>query len=95
MLFISKCVHHLVFFFQLQAGEILRSSSISSSISSSAADLLQARQQISLYQQQLEERDAQVKGHQEKTREHLLLITQLQERLDQADMVRISDSFIL
>ncbi|KAI7798415.1 putative A-kinase anchor protein 9 [Triplophysa rosa] len=71
-------------FQQLQAGQILRSSSISST----AADLLQARQQISLYQQQLEERDAQVKGRQEKTQEHLLLISQLQERLDQADTVR-------
>ncbi|XP_056596754.1 A-kinase anchor protein 9 isoform X3 [Triplophysa dalaica] len=75
-------------FQQLQTGQILRSSSISSSISSSAADLLQARQQISLHQQQLEERDAQVKGHQEKTQEHLLLISQLQERLDQADRIR-------
>ncbi|KAA0709890.1 A-kinase anchor protein 9 [Triplophysa tibetana] len=75
-------------FQQLQTGQILRSSSISSSISSTAADLLQARQQISLHQQQLEERDAQVKGHQEKTQEHLLLISQLQERLDQADGIR-------
>ncbi|XP_051949411.1 A-kinase anchor protein 9 [Xyrauchen texanus] len=67
-------------FQQLQAGEILRSSNISST----AADLLQARQQISLYQQQLEEKDAQVKGHQE---EQLLLITQLQERLSDAERV--------
>ncbi|XP_051526692.1 A-kinase anchor protein 9-like isoform X2 [Myxocyprinus asiaticus] len=67
-------------FQQLQAGEILRSSNISST----AADLLQARQQISLYQQQLEEKDAQVKGHQE---QQLLLITQLQERLSEAERV--------
>uniref|UniRef100_A0A673KXA0 A-kinase anchoring protein 9 n=1 Tax=Sinocyclocheilus rhinocerous TaxID=307959 RepID=A0A673KXA0_9TELE len=64
-------------FQQLQAGEILRSSNISST----AADLLQARQQITLYQQQLDERDAQVRGHQEKTQEQLLLIAQLQERV--------------
>ncbi|XP_016303745.1 A-kinase anchor protein 9-like [Sinocyclocheilus anshuiensis] len=71
-------------FQQLQAGEILRSSNISST----AADLLQARQQITLYQQQLDERDAQVRGHQEKTQEQLLLITQLQESLSEAVRVR-------
>ncbi|XP_067267418.1 A-kinase anchor protein 9 isoform X2 [Chanodichthys erythropterus] len=71
-------------FQQLQAGEILRSSNISST----AADLLQARQQITLYQQQLDEKDAQVRGHQEKTQEQLLLITQLQERLSEAERVR-------
>uniref|UniRef100_A0A8C1RVR3 A-kinase anchor protein 9 n=1 Tax=Cyprinus carpio TaxID=7962 RepID=A0A8C1RVR3_CYPCA len=70
-------------FQQLQAGEILRSSNISST----AADLLQARQQITLYQQQLGERDAQVRGHQEKTQEQLLLIAQLQERLSEAERV--------
>ncbi|XP_065139904.1 A-kinase anchor protein 9 isoform X3 [Paramisgurnus dabryanus] len=71
-------------FQQLQAGEIMRSSNISST----TADLLQARQQISLYQQQLEEKDKKVKGHQEKTQEHLLLITHLQERLAEAERVR-------
>ncbi|XP_026088165.1 A-kinase anchor protein 9 isoform X2 [Carassius auratus] len=71
-------------FQQLQAGEILRSSNISST----AADLLQARQQITLYQQQLDERDAQVRGHQEKTQEQLLLIAQLQESLSEAERVR-------
>ncbi|KAG1929013.1 A-kinase anchor protein [Pimephales promelas] len=67
-------------FQQLQAGEILRSSSISST----ASDLLQARQQITLYQekitlyqQQLDEREAQVKGHQEKI---MLYQQQLDER---------------
>ncbi|XDV33471.1 hypothetical protein PO909_003873, partial [Leuciscus waleckii] len=72
-------------FQQLQAGEILRSSSISST----ASDLLQARQQITLYQQQLDERDVQVRGHQEKTQEQLKLITQLQERLSEAERVRV------
>ncbi|XP_059366333.1 A-kinase anchor protein 9-like [Carassius carassius] len=72
-------------FQQLQAGEILRSSNISST----AADLLQARQQITLYQQQLDERDAQVRGHQERTQEQLLLIAQLQESLSEAERVRI------
>lgn len=70
-------------FAQLQAGEMLRSSNISST----AADLLQARQQITLYQQQLDERDAQVRGHQEKTQDQLLLITQLQESLSGAERV--------
>ncbi|KAL0167223.1 hypothetical protein M9458_039067, partial [Cirrhinus mrigala] len=65
----------------MQAGEILRSSNISST----AADLLQARQQIALYQQQLDERDAEVRGHQEKTQEQHLLIVQLQERLSEAE----------
>lgn len=73
----------LSIFLQLQAGEILRSSNISST----AADLLQARQQITLYQQQLDERDAQVRGHQEKMQEQLLLIAQLQERLSEAERV--------
>ncbi|XP_060771551.1 A-kinase anchor protein 9-like isoform X2 [Neoarius graeffei] len=45
-------------FQQLQAGESLRSSSISSA----AADLLQARQQVLLYQQQVDEKDAMVKS---------------------------------
>ncbi|XP_043088962.1 A-kinase anchor protein 9 [Puntigrus tetrazona] len=71
-------------FQQLQAGEILRSSNISST----AADLLQARQQITLYQQQLDDRDAQVRGRQEKTQEQLLLIAQLQEKLSEAERVR-------
>ncbi|XP_052439421.1 A-kinase anchor protein 9 isoform X2 [Carassius gibelio] len=71
-------------FQQLQAGEIMRSSNISST----AADLLQARQQITLHQQQLDERDAQVRGHQEKTQEQLLLITQLQESLSEAERLR-------
>ncbi|KAG7458289.1 hypothetical protein MATL_G00236630 [Megalops atlanticus] len=68
-------------FQQLQAGESLRNSSHSST----AADLLQAKQQIHSYQQQLEERDAQVKCYQEKTDEHLLQISQLQRSLSQSE----------
>uniref|UniRef100_A0A3B5PRK7 A-kinase anchoring protein 9 n=1 Tax=Xiphophorus maculatus TaxID=8083 RepID=A0A3B5PRK7_XIPMA len=48
-------------FQQLQAGEALRNTSHSST----AADLLQARQQLVQYQQQLEEMSAEVKGHRE------------------------------
>ncbi len=71
MLFYFSDIVTLLIFAQLQAGEILRSSNISSNISSTAADLHQARQQITLYQQQLDERDAQVRGHQEQLQESL------------------------
>uniref|UniRef100_A0A672Z7T8 A-kinase anchoring protein 9 n=1 Tax=Sphaeramia orbicularis TaxID=375764 RepID=A0A672Z7T8_9TELE len=54
-------------FQQLQAGETLRNTSHSST----AADLLQARQQIVQYQQQLEEMNAEVRKHQEKNSEQL------------------------
>ncbi|XP_036411343.1 A-kinase anchor protein 9 isoform X3 [Megalops cyprinoides] len=68
-------------FQQLQAGESLRNSSHSST----AADLLQAKQHILSYQQQLEERDAEVKCYQEKTDDHLLQISQLQHSLSQSE----------
>ncbi|XP_035391455.1 A-kinase anchor protein 9 isoform X3 [Electrophorus electricus] len=60
-------------FQQLQAGESLRSSNINSA----AADLLQTRQQLVHYQQQLEERDAQVRGHHAQLRD---LHRQIEER---------------
>ncbi|XP_056335140.1 LOW QUALITY PROTEIN: A-kinase anchor protein 9 [Danio aesculapii] len=72
-------------FQQLQAGEILRSSNISST----AADLLQARTQITLYQQQLEERDAQLRTQQESAHTQITLNTQMQERLSRAETVHI------
>ncbi|XP_030644356.1 A-kinase anchor protein 9 [Chanos chanos] len=71
-------------FQQLQAGETLRNTSHSST----AADLLQARQQIVLFQQQLEERDAQVQGHQRQSEEQLLQINHLQQMLNESEMVR-------
>uniref|UniRef100_A0A3Q3AA44 A kinase (PRKA) anchor protein 9 n=1 Tax=Kryptolebias marmoratus TaxID=37003 RepID=A0A3Q3AA44_KRYMA len=49
-------------FQQLQAGETLRNTSHSST----AADLLQARQQLVQYQQQLEEMNVEARKHQEK-----------------------------
>ncbi len=79
VLFYFSDIVTLWIYAQLQAGEILRSSNISST----AADLLQARQQITLYQQQLDERDAQVRGHQER----LLLTAQLQDSLSGAERV--------
>ncbi|KAG5264675.1 hypothetical protein AALO_G00256770, partial [Alosa alosa] len=70
-------------FQQLQAGETLRNSSHSST----AADLLQARQQLVLHQQQLEERDAEVRGHRERGEEQRLQISQLQQRLRHIETV--------
>uniref|UniRef100_A0A3Q3M890 A kinase (PRKA) anchor protein 9 n=1 Tax=Mastacembelus armatus TaxID=205130 RepID=A0A3Q3M890_9TELE len=58
-------------FQQLQAGEALRNTSHSST----AADLLQARQQLIHYQQQLEEMNVEVRKHQERNSEQLEHIT--------------------
>lgn len=69
---------------QLQAGETLRNTSHSST----AADLLQARQQLSQYQQQLEEMSADVKKHQEKSSEQQEHINQLQHKLSETQTVR-------
>ncbi|XP_062343150.1 A-kinase anchor protein 9 [Osmerus eperlanus] len=78
-------------FQQLQAGEMLRNSSHSSA----AADLLQARQQLLLCQQQADDMAAKVKGHEERSAEQLLMVTQLQHRLSEAEMVerRTEESF--
>ncbi|XP_045077909.1 A-kinase anchor protein 9-like isoform X2 [Coregonus clupeaformis] len=78
-------------FQQLQAGETLRNTSHSST----AQDLLQAKQQLVQYQQQLEEMDSQVRGHQVMSKEQLLQVSQLQHRLNEADMVgrRTEESF--
>lgn len=69
---------------QLQAGETLRNTSHSST----AADLLQTRQQLSQYQQQIEEMNIEVKKHQERNSEQLEHISQLQHKLSEAEMVR-------
>lgn len=69
---------------QLQAGETLRNTSHSST----AADLLQARQQLMQYQQQLEEINIEVKKHQERSSEQLEQINQLQHKLSETEMVR-------
>ncbi|XP_029587839.1 A-kinase anchor protein 9 isoform X2 [Salmo trutta] len=78
-------------FQQLQAGETLRNTSHSST----AQDLLQAKQQLVQYQQQLEEMDGQVRGHHEMSEEQLLQISQLQHRFKEAEMVerRTEESF--
>lgn len=69
---------------QLQAGETLRNTSHSST----AADLLQARQQLMQYQQQLEEMTVEVKKHQERSSEQLEHISLLQHKLSETEMVR-------
>nr|XP_015213348.1 PREDICTED: A-kinase anchor protein 9 isoform X1 [Lepisosteus oculatus] len=70
-------------FQQLQAGETLRNTSHSST----AADLLQAKQQILMYQQQTEEKDLQLKGCQRKNDEQQMQISQLQERVKETEML--------
>ncbi|KAI3358086.1 hypothetical protein L3Q82_003096 [Scortum barcoo] len=69
-------------FQQLQAGETLRNTSHSST----AADLLQARQQLMQYQQQLEEMNIELKKHQEKSSEQQEHINQLQHKLSETEM---------
>lgn len=55
--------------------------------SSTAADLLQARQQLTSYQQQVEELNAELIKHHDRSREQLQNIEQLQNKLGQAEMV--------
>ncbi|CAL8365210.1 unnamed protein product, partial [Arctogadus glacialis] len=64
-------------FQQLQAGETLRNTTHSST----AADLLQARQQMVQYQQQLEDLGAQVRSREE----HLLGVSDLEHKLSQME----------
>uniref|UniRef100_A0A3Q2GEH0 Uncharacterized protein n=1 Tax=Cyprinodon variegatus TaxID=28743 RepID=A0A3Q2GEH0_CYPVA len=71
-------------FQQLQAGEALRNTSHSST----AADLLQARQQLVQYQQQLEEMSAEVREHQDRSSKQLQHISHLQQKLSEVEMVR-------
>lgn len=72
---------------QLQAGETLRNTSHSST----AADLLQARQQLVQHQQQLEELNSEMKMHQEKSDEQSQLVERLQQQLSEAEKVRSAD----
>lgn len=69
---------------QLQAGETLRNTSHSST----AADLFQARQQLSVYQQQVDEMKAELDKHQESSSEQLENIKQLQNKLTETETVR-------
>jgi len=90
-IFNDSCVIKIKFFFiffdcqsQLQAGETLRNTSHSST----AADLLQARQQLTQYQQQLEKMNVEVREHQERSSEQQEHVSQLQHKLSEMEMVR-------
>ncbi|XP_037119132.1 A-kinase anchor protein 9 isoform X2 [Syngnathus acus] len=69
-------------FQQLQAGETLRNTSHSST----AADLLQARQQLAQYQLQLEEANVQARKNQEKSDGQMDLINQLQFQISDMEL---------
>uniref|UniRef100_A0AAY4C0Z7 Uncharacterized protein n=1 Tax=Denticeps clupeoides TaxID=299321 RepID=A0AAY4C0Z7_9TELE len=73
-------------FQQLQAGESLRNTSHSST----AADLLQARQQILHCQQQLEEKDQEVRDHQ-KHGEDLQGTSQVSENMEQSFAMKLQE----
>ncbi|EMP35294.1 A-kinase anchor protein 9 [Chelonia mydas] len=69
-------------FQHLQASEALRNTSHSST----AADLLQAKQQILTHQQQLEEQEYLLKNYQKKNKEFEVQITLLQDRITVYEM---------
>ncbi|XP_062291626.1 A-kinase anchor protein 9 isoform X2 [Scomber scombrus] len=69
-------------FQQLQAGETLRNTSHSST----ASDLLQARQQLMQYQQLQEEMNNEVRKNQERSSEQLEHINQIQHKLSEMEM---------
>ncbi|NXM37386.1 AKAP9 protein, partial [Oxyruncus cristatus] len=69
-------------FQHLQASEALRNSSHSCT----AADLLQAKQQILSHQQQLEEQECLIKNYQKKNEEFEEQITRLQENITRYEM---------
>ncbi|XP_039382279.1 A-kinase anchor protein 9 isoform X3 [Mauremys reevesii] len=69
-------------FQHLQASEALRNTSHSST----AADLLQAKQQILTHQQQLEEQEYLLKNYQKKNKEFEVEITLLQDRISVYEM---------
>ncbi|KAM9737616.1 A-kinase anchor protein 9 isoform 2-T2 [Menidia menidia] len=69
-------------FQQLQAGETLRNTSHSST----AADLLQAKQQLVQFQQQVEKMNVEVRKHQERSSEQQEHIGRLQQRLSEMEM---------
>ncbi|XP_069504525.1 A-kinase anchor protein 9 isoform X2 [Ambystoma mexicanum] len=77
-------------FQHLQAGETLRNTSHTST----AADLLHAKQQILTHQQQLEEQLLHIKGYQNQSEEYQHQITDLQEQIQlnqEAEVLRRND----
>nr|XP_027778791.1 A-kinase anchor protein 9-like [Marmota flaviventris] len=71
---------------QLQASETLRNSTHSNT----AADLLQAKQQILTHQQQLEEKDHLLEDYQKKKEDFKMQINFLQEKIKVYEMVCVS-----
>lgn len=74
--------------FKLQASETLRNSTHSST----AADLLQAKQQILTHQQQLEEQDHLLEDYQKKKEDFKVQINILQEKIRACEMVCLRKS---
>ncbi|XP_075778505.1 A-kinase anchor protein 9 isoform X3 [Pelodiscus sinensis] len=74
-------------FQHLQASEALRNTSHSST----AADLLQAKQQILIHQQQLEEQEYLLKNYKKKNEEFEAQITLLQDRLTVYEMAKYGE----
>lgn len=72
-----------LYIFKLQASETLRNSSHSST----AADLLQAKQQILTHQQQLEEQDHLLEDYHRKKEDFKMQISFLQEKIRAYEMV--------
>ncbi|EPY86151.1 A-kinase anchor protein 9 isoform 2-like protein [Camelus ferus] len=72
----------LLFIFKLQASETLRNSTHSST----AADLLQAKQQILTHQQQLEEQDHLLEDYHKKKEDFKMQISFLQEKIRTYEM---------
>lgn len=71
---------------KLQAGEALRNTSHSST----AADLLQAKQQILAYQQELEEQEQLLRNYQMKNEDLEVQVSLLQQKVTNVEMVCIS-----
>lgn len=69
--------------FKLHASETLRNSTHSNT----AADLLQAKQQILTHQQQLEEQDHLLEDYQKKKEDFKMQINFLQEKIRACEMV--------
>lgn len=72
-----------LYIFKLQASETLRNSTHSST----AADLLQAKQQILTHQQQLEEQDHLLEDYHRKKEDFKMQISFLQEKIRAYEMV--------
>lgn len=84
-LFLVILIYLFIFFniYKLQASEALRNTSHSCT----AADLLQAKQQILSHQQQLEDQECLLKNYQKKNEEFEVQITHLQGMIKTYELV--------